>query len=54
MLKETFEAKSGKEMGDWRKLGVEGIQDFFSSPNTTGDDQVKESEMGGTCSTNKR
>ena len=41
-------------MGDWRKLRVEGTHELFSSLNTTGDDQVKESEVGGTCSTNKR
>ena len=43
-----------KVMGDWRKLRVEETRDLFSSLNTTGDDQVTESEVGGTRSTNKR
>ena len=54
MLKQIMEPKGAEVMGDWRKLHVDGIYDLFSSLNTTGDDQVKESEVGGTCSTNKR
>jgi hypothetical protein len=40
-------------VGDWKKSCVEGTLDLFSSPYTTRNDQVKESEMSGTCSTNE-
>jgi hypothetical protein len=53
VLKQILQPKREEVMGDWRKSRAEGIRDLFSL-NTTGDDQVKQSVVGGTCSTNKR
>jgi hypothetical protein len=40
--------------GSWRTWRNEGLHNLCSSPNMINDDQIKEDEMGGVCSTHGR
>jgi hypothetical protein len=39
--------------GSWRTWRNEGLHNLCSSPNMINDDQIKEDEMGGVCSTHE-
>jgi hypothetical protein len=45
VLKRILGPKRDEVIGGWRKLHNEGLHNLYSSPN------VKENEMGRTCST---
>jgi hypothetical protein len=54
LLRKIFGPKRDELIGGWRKLHYEELHNLYSSPGTIikYNDQVKEDEMGRTCSTN--
>jgi hypothetical protein len=55
VLRRKFEPKSHETIGGLSKLHNEELHNLYSSPNTCSSrDQVKEDEMGRTCSTHVR
>jgi hypothetical protein len=52
VLRRIFGPKRNEVTGDWRKWYNEELHNLYSSPNNNQNDQVREDEMGGACSTN--
>jgi hypothetical protein len=50
VLRRIFGPKRDEVTGGWRKLHIEQLHDFYSSPSQNYD--VEEDEVGGACSTN--
>jgi hypothetical protein len=53
VLQQILELKREEVVGNWKSSCIEGTLDLFSLAYTTRNDQVKESEMSGTCSRNE-
>jgi hypothetical protein len=52
VLRRIFGPKRDEVMAGWKGLHNEELRDLYSSPSIN-DDQVKEDELGGVCSTNE-
>jgi hypothetical protein len=52
VLRRIFGTKRNEVTGEWRKLHNEELHILYSSPNIIR--QIKENEVGGTCSTHRR
>jgi hypothetical protein len=52
VLRRIFGPKRDEVTGGWRKLHEEGLRDLCSSPSIIWNDQFKEDEVDGACSTN--
>jgi hypothetical protein len=50
----VFGPKRDEVTAEWRKLHNEELRDLYPSPSIIRNNQVKENEMGKSCSTNER
>jgi hypothetical protein len=51
MLRRIFGPKRDEGTGGWRKFHNEEVHNFYSSPLGYYDDQIKQDDMDGACST---
>jgi hypothetical protein len=52
VLRRIFGPKKDEVMGGWRRLHIEELHNFYSSPKYNYNDQLKDDEMARACSTN--
>jgi hypothetical protein len=54
VLRRIFVHNEEEVAGGWRRLHDKELHNLYASPNIFRDDQIKEDEMGGACSTYDR